>query len=59
MTKRTHPVIPNQRLSQLQAIERIAGLWKDEDHPELNQGAAKWVAKQRGLDERRVKKIAP
>jgi metal-responsive CopG/Arc/MetJ family transcriptional regulator len=46
------------RLRQLQAIERIAGSWKDKDHPELKQGAAKWVAKQRQLDERRLKKAA-
>ena len=44
------------RLRQLQAIERLAGSWKDKDHPELKQGAVKWVAKQRQLDERRREK---
>jgi hypothetical protein len=43
------------RLRQLQAIERIAGSWKDKDHPELKQGAAKWVTKQRQVDERRCR----
>jgi metal-responsive CopG/Arc/MetJ family transcriptional regulator len=46
------------RLRQLQAIEQVAGLWKDKDHPELKQGAARWVAKQRQLDERRLKKAS-
>jgi hypothetical protein len=46
------------RLRQLQAIESIAGFWKDKDHPELKDGAATWVAKQRQLDERRMKKAA-
>jgi hypothetical protein len=43
------------RLRQLQAIERIAGSWKDKDHPELKQGAAKWVTKQRQVDDRRCR----
>jgi metal-responsive CopG/Arc/MetJ family transcriptional regulator len=46
------------RLRQLQAIEQVAGSWEDKNHPELKQGAAKWVAKQRQLDERRLKKAA-
>ena len=44
------------RLRQLQAIGRVSGSWKDKDHPELKQGAAKWVAKQRQFDERRLEK---
>ncbi|HMF74032.1 MAG TPA: hypothetical protein VK604_00075 [Bryobacteraceae bacterium] len=44
------------RLRQLQMIERVAGSWKDKDHPELKEGAANWVAKQRQLDERRLEK---
>ena len=47
------------RLRQLQVIERVAGSWKDKDHPELKDGAANWVAKQRQLDERRLEKAAP
>jgi hypothetical protein len=35
------------RLRQLKALEAAAGSWKDKDHPELKQGAAKWVAKLR------------
>ena len=46
------------RLRQLQVIERVAGSWKDKDHPELKQGAAKWVANQRHLDDRRLEKAA-
>jgi hypothetical protein len=32
-------------------------IWKDEDHPELKQGAAAWVRKMRALDELRFQKI--
>ena len=35
------------RLRQLKALEAAAGSWKDEDHPELRHGAAKWVDKLR------------
>ncbi|MCU1232760.1 MAG: hypothetical protein JWP63_727 [Candidatus Solibacter sp.] len=45
------------RLRQLKALEAAAGTWKDKDHPELNQGAAQWVAKLRQQDERRFKKV--
>lgn len=31
------------RRQQLAALEAAIGAWKDEDHPELKQGAAKWV----------------
>jgi hypothetical protein len=31
------------RLRQIKALESAAGSWKDKDHPELRQGAAKWV----------------
>jgi Arc/MetJ-type ribon-helix-helix transcriptional regulator len=31
------------RLRQIKALEAAAGSWKDKDHPELKQGAAKWV----------------
>jgi hypothetical protein len=33
------------RLRQLRALETVTGAWKDKDHPELRQGAAKWVKK--------------
>jgi hypothetical protein len=41
------------RLRQLKAVEAAAGSWKDEDHPELKHGAAKWVEKLRRQDEKR------
>ena len=42
---------------QLQAIEAAAGAWKDADHPELKQGAAKYISKLRRQDEKRFKKV--
>jgi metal-responsive CopG/Arc/MetJ family transcriptional regulator len=45
------------RYRQMEAIKAAAGAWKDKDHPELKQGAAKWVAKMRRQDERRFKKV--
>ena len=47
-----------KRRRQMQALEAAAGSWKDKDHPELKQGAAKWIAKLRRQDERRFQKIA-
>jgi hypothetical protein len=45
------------RLRQLKALEAAAGSWKDKDHPELQQGAAKWVTKLRRQDEKRFRKV--
>ena len=45
------------RYRQIAAIKAAAGAWKDKDHPELKQGAAKWVDKMRRQDERRFKKV--
>ena len=45
------------RLRQIKALESAAGSWKDKDHPELKQGAAKWVAKLRRQDEKRFQKV--
>lgn len=45
------------RLRQIKALEAAAGSWKDKDHPELKQGASKWVAKLRRQDERRFQKV--
>jgi hypothetical protein len=42
---------------QIQAIKAAAGAWRDEDHRELKQGAAKWVAKIRRQDEKRFQKV--
>ena len=36
------------RLRQLKALKAAAGAWKDKDHPELKQGAAKWVENSAG-----------
>jgi hypothetical protein len=47
------------RLRQLRALEAAAGAWKDKDHPELKQGAAKWVEKLRRQDEKRFRKVTP
>jgi hypothetical protein len=44
------------RLRQLKALEAMAGAWKDTDHPELKQGAAKWVRNIRQETERRFQK---
>ena len=45
------------RLRQLKAIEAAAGSWKDKDHPELKQGAARWVDKLRRQDEKRFQEV--
>ncbi len=45
------------RLRQIKALEGAAGAWKDQDHPELKQGAAKWVKKLRREYDRRFEKI--
>ena len=44
------------RLRQMKALGAAAGSWKDEDHPELKQGAAKWVKKLRREYDRRFEK---
>jgi hypothetical protein len=44
------------RYRQIAALKAAAGAWKDEDHPELSQGSAKWVRKIRQESERRLKK---
>jgi hypothetical protein len=46
------------RLRQIRALEGAAGAWKDKDHPELRQGAARWVKKLRAEYDRRFEKIA-
>jgi hypothetical protein len=45
------------RLRQIKALKAATGAWKDEDHPELKQGAAAWVAKLRREDERRYRRM--
>jgi hypothetical protein len=45
------------RLRQIRALESACGAWKDKDHPELKQGAAKWVKELRGDYDRRFEKL--
>jgi hypothetical protein len=44
------------RLRQLKALDELVP-WKDKDHPELKQGAARWVRKLRREAEQRFKKL--
>ena len=46
------------RLRQIKALESIAGAWKDKDHPELKEGAAKWVRKLRQEYDQRFEKVS-
>ena len=45
------------RLRQLKALDQLVP-WDEKEHPELKQGAAKWVAKMRRQDERRFKRTS-
>ena len=45
------------RLRQIEALKAAAGCWKDEDHPELKQGSAKWVRKLRQESEKRFQRV--
>jgi len=45
------------RLRQIKALESAASSWKDKDHPELKEGAAKWVKKLRQEYDRRFEKV--
>lgn len=44
-----------QRLRLLELFKLEQPIWKDEDHPELKQGAAAWIRKMRGQGEARFK----
>jgi hypothetical protein len=44
------------RLRQIEALKAAVGTWKDKDHRELKQGAAKWVKKLRREYDRRLSK---
>ena len=46
-----------KRLRLLKALERAAGSWKEEDHPELKRGAAAWIRKLRREGEKRLRKL--
>jgi hypothetical protein len=45
------------RLRQIKALESATGSWKDKDHPELREGAAKWVKKLRREYGQRLEKV--
>ena len=45
------------RLRQIKALEAAAGSWKDKDHPELRQGAGKWVKNLRREYDQRFEKV--
>ena len=38
------------RLRMLRALDSAAGAWKDADHPELQEGAARWVESMRAAE---------
>jgi Arc/MetJ-type ribon-helix-helix transcriptional regulator len=44
------------RRRQLKALDELVP-WNEKDHPELKQGAAKWVKKLRRETEARLKKV--
>ena len=46
-----------QRLEQLKAIQDASGVWKDEDHPELKDGAEAWVRRMRTESETHFQEI--
>jgi dethiobiotin synthetase len=46
------------RLRQIKALESLADAWKDKDHPELKQGASKWVKQLRQEYDQRLEKVA-
>jgi hypothetical protein len=46
-----------RRLEQRDALREAAGSWKDEDHPELAEGADKWVQQMRQESGKRFEKI--
>jgi hypothetical protein len=45
------------RREQLAALEQSAGTWTDEDHPELAEGGAAYVARIRQEDEARFEQL--
>jgi len=46
-----------QRRQQRNALRAAKGAWKDEDHPELKDGAAPWVNQMRAESEARFQAI--
>ncbi len=46
-----------KRQHLLELFKRKEPIWKDQDHPELKQGAAAWVRKMRAENEARFRTI--
>ena len=46
-----------QRRRQQNALRAASGAWKDEDHPELKDGAEAWVRQMRSESEQRFEEI--
>lgn len=46
-----------QRRRQREALREAAGAWKDEDHPELKEGAEAWVRTIRAESDGRFREI--
>ena len=44
-----------RRRRLLQILDDAAGCWKDEDHPELKDGAYAWVRQMRDNDDKRTR----
>jgi Arc/MetJ-type ribon-helix-helix transcriptional regulator len=44
-----------RRRRLIQILDDTASGWKDEDHPELNDGAYAWVRKMRDEDDKRMR----
>ena len=45
------------RLMLLKALEETSGAWREEDHPEFEEGSYSWVKRMREQDERRYKEV--
>jgi hypothetical protein len=45
-----------RRREQREALREAAGSWKDEEHPELAEGADKWVRQMRQESLKRIQK---
>ncbi len=45
-----------KRLRQLAALEKAAGSWSEQDHPELAKGADRWVSQLRKQIDKRLRK---
>lgn len=48
-----------RRRQQLEALQSTAGSWKDEDHPELADGAESWIREMRQGATERLERIGP